>query len=284
MPLPIVIAVLGAALLHAAWNALAHAAQDKLVAFALIDLGYLACSAVIVTLAPVPDRAAWPFIAGSAALQILYQLLLLQSYRLGDFGQVYPLARGTSPWVVAVLSVCALGESLPTAELTGVLVLSAGLAILAFADGRPGRAQLPALSAAVATGVMIASYTVVDATGVRRAGTVVGYVGWMFLAQALPLPLFALIRRRRSLLTDLRPTWPRGMTGGVLSLAAYGLVVWAQSRAPENLPAIAALRETSIILGVLMSTFLFHERLGRARTAASTVVLVGIAVLELTPR
>ncbi|WP_037571408.1 EamA family transporter [Phaeacidiphilus oryzae] len=280
----VVVAVLGAALLHAAWNALAHASEDKLAGFVLIDLGYLLCAAAIVCLAPAPDRAAWPFIASSAALQAGYQAMLLQAYRLGDFGQMYPLARGTSPWVVAVLSVTVLGQALPVGELTGVLVLSAGLAALAFADGIPGRGQVPALGAAVATGALIASYTVVDGTGVRQAGSVLGYVGWMFLVQALPLPLVALAVRGRALLPALRPAWGRGLFGGALSLAAYGLVVWAQSRAPGSLAGIAALRETSIVIGALIGTFLFRERFGRVRTAASTAVLAGIAVLELAAR
>lgn len=280
----VVVAVLGAALLHAAWNAVAHASEDKLVGFVLIDLGCLAAAAAIVCLAPVPEPSAWPFIACSAALHVGYQAMLLQAYRLGDFGQMYPLARGTSPWVVALLSVLVLGQALPAGELAGVLVLSAGLAALAFADGIPGRRQLPALGAALGTGVIIASYTVVDGTGVRHAGSVLGYVGWLFLFQALPLPLAALAIRGRALLPALRPTWGRGMTGGALSVVAYGLVIWAQARAPRDLAGIAALRETSIIIGALIGTFLFHERFGRIRTAASTAVLAGIAVLELASR
>lgn len=285
MTLPVVLVVLAAAVLHAIWNALAHSATDKLVGFVLIDVGCVACSAVLVLFAPLPDAAAWPYLAVSVALEVAYQLTLLSAYHLGDFGQMYPLARGTSPWVVAVLSVVVLGRRLPLGELIGVLTLSLGLVALTLAHGVPGRRHLPALAAALGTGVLIASYTVVDGVGVRHAGSVLAYVAWLFLLQGLPLPLVMLAIRRRRLLTELRPEWRQGVLGGVLSTAAYGLVVWAQATStPDSLPVIAALRETSIILAAIIGTVVFRERFGRIRTAASTTVLLGIAILEFAAR
>jgi drug/metabolite transporter (DMT)-like permease len=271
--------VLAAAVLHAVWNALAHRIDDKLVGFVLINLGYTACAAVLVCFTPLPDAAAWPFIATSSVLQIVYQALLLQAYRLGDFGQMYPIARGTSPLLVAVVSATVLGQALPVGGALGVAVICCGLAGLALAEGLPGRAQLPALAAAVGTGVMIASYTVVDGTGVRQSGTVIGYVAWSFLCQGPVLPLIAYGLRGRALFAALRPACRTGSAGGVLSMLAYGLVVWAQDRG--SLAAIAALRETSIVFAALIGALVFHERLGYRRMAASATVLLGIGVLEL---
>ncbi|MFF3666387.1 EamA family transporter [Microtetraspora malaysiensis] len=233
----------------------------------------------MVCLTPMPDAAAWPFIAASALLQVGYQLLLLRAYQLGDFGQMYPVARGTSPLLVAVLSVTVLDRPLPPENVAGVVVISCGLAGLALADGIPGRAQLPALAAALGTGAMIALYTVVDGTGVRHSGTVTGYIAWMFLCQGPILPLIAWVRRGRSLIDQMRPVYVRGLTGGVLSLLAYGLVVWAQSRG--DLATVAALRETSIVVAALIGTLIFRERLGVLRVTAAVTVLTGIAVLEL---
>ena len=271
--------VLAAAVLHAVWNALAHRIDDKLVGFVLINLAYTGCAAVLVCFAPIPDAAAWPFIATSAVLQLTYQVLLLQAYRLGDFGQMYPIARGTSPLLVAVVSATVLGQALPLGGALGVAVICCGLAALALADGLPGRSQLPALAAAVGTGVMIASYTVVDGTGVRRSGTVLGYVAWSFLCQGPLLPLIALRLRGRALIGALRPSRRTGLAGGVLSMLAYGLVIWAQDRG--NLATIAALRETSIVFAALIGALVFRERLGYRRMAASAAVLLGIGVLEL---
>ncbi|WP_066949928.1 DMT family transporter [Microtetraspora fusca] len=271
--------VLAAAMLHAVWNALAHGMKDKLVAFTLINLAYTGCAAVMVCLTPVPNAAAWPFIAASAVLQVGYQVLLLRSYQLGDFGQMYPVARGASPLLVAVLSVTVLDRSLPPEDVVGVVVISCGLAGLALADGIPGRAQLPALAAALGTGAMIALYTVVDGTGVRQSETVAGYIARMFLCQGPILPLIAWMRRGRSLIDQVRPVYGRGLAGGVLSLLAYGLVVWAQSRG--DLATVAALRETSIVVAALIGTLIFRERFGVLRVTAAVTVLAGIAVLEL---
>ncbi|MFC5661732.1 EamA family transporter [Kitasatospora misakiensis] len=273
------VAVLTAAVLHAVWNGLAHRIEDKLVGFALINLAYTACAVVLVVLNPLPAAAAWPYLLASVAMQVAGQLLLLRAYQLGDFGQMYPIARGSAPLLVAVLSVTVLGEAPGGGELLGVAVISCGLVGLAFARGIPSRAQLPALGAALGTGVMIAAYTVSDGAGVRHAGTVGGYVAWLFLLQGPVLALIARARRGRGLLAGAGPAVPFGLLGGVLSLAAYGLVVWAQSRG--NLATIAALRETSIVIAALIATVVFRERLGRLRMAASAAVLAGIAVLEL---
>ncbi|MGV9269013.1 EamA family transporter [Kitasatospora sp. NPDC003701] len=272
------VAVLTAAVLHAVWNGLAHRIQDKLAGFALINLAYTVCAVVLVALNPLPAAAAWPYLLASVVLQVASQILLLRAYQLGDFGQMYPIARGSAPLLVAVLSVTVLGQGLGGGELLGVLVISCGLIGLALAKGIPGRAQLPALGAAAGTGVMIASYTVLDGSGVRHAGTVGGYVAWLFLLQGPSLALIAWARRGRGLFVGVGPVVPVGIVGGVLSLTAYGLVVWAQSRG--SLAAVAALRETSIVIAALIATVVFRERLGRLRMTASATVLAGIAVLE----
>ncbi|WP_263102875.1 EamA family transporter [Kitasatospora sp. DSM 101779] len=275
------VVVLVAAALHAVWNALAHALPDKVVGFALINAAFLGGGVLLACLAPLPDARAWPYLAASAVLQVLYQLLLLQAYRLGDFGQMYPLARGTAPWLVAALSVLVLGRPLGTAQWAGVLVISAGLAGLALADGVPGRAQLPAVAAALGTGAMIAGYTVVDGTGVRTSTTVLGYIAWMFVLQGAGMLLTAVLLRGPSLFCEPGPGWLQGIAGGVLSLTAYGLVVWAQAHG--DLATIAALRETSIVIAALIGALVFRERLGAARMAAGAVVVAGIAVLQLAP-
>ncbi|MEV7783224.1 DMT family transporter [Kitasatospora sp. NPDC088351] len=272
------VAVLAAAVLHAVWNGLAHRIPDKLVGFALINLTYAACAVVLVAFNPLPAAAAWPYLLASVVMQVTSQILLLRAYQLGDFGQMYPIARGSAPLLVALLSATVLGQTLGGGELLGVLVISCGLIGLALAKGIPGRAQLPALGAAAGTGVMIAAYTVLDGSGVRHSGTVGGYIAWLFLLQGPALALIAWARRGRSLVEGIRPVVPVGIAGGVLSLTAYGLVVWAQSRG--NLATIAALRETSIVIAALLATVVFRERLGRLRMAASATVLAGIAVLE----
>ncbi len=208
-----------------------------------------------------------------------YNLLLMRCYRLGEFGQVYPLARGTSPWLVAIAAAVFVGEQLSVIRLVGVVVISIGLGTLVFVGGVPSRAARPAIAAAVLTGVAIAAYTTVDGLGVRSAGTVAGYTGWLFLLQGPVLPLAAALTRRRLLWRQVRPHLLAGLTGGALSLAAYALVLWAQTRGA--LAPIAALRETSVIVGAVIGAVLFGERFGRWRIVATVVVAGGVVLVTL---
>jgi len=272
-------AVLLAAVLHAVWNAVAHSIDDQLVGFALIGVAVTVGAAVVVLVSPAPSTACWWFLAGSVVLHVAYNLLLMRSYRLGDFGQVYPLARGTSPWLVAIAGVVFVGEDLSVLQLLGVVVISVGLCTLVFAGGVPTRAARPAIAAALLTGVVIAAYTTLDGLGVRSADTVAGYTGWLFLLQGPVLPLAAVAVRRRLLWQQVRPHLLTGLTAGALSLVAYGLVLWAQARGA--LAPIAALRETSVIVGAVIGTVVFGERFGRWRIAATVLVVAGVVLVTL---
>jgi drug/metabolite transporter (DMT)-like permease len=265
--------------LHATWNAVAHAITDRLVGFALIGIAITMCGALLTPLAPAPATASWPFIAASAAVHVAYVLLLMRSFELGEFGQVYPLARGTSPWLVAIAAAVFAHETLTASHLAGVVVVSAGLASLVLAGGQPTRAEAPASGAALLTGVMIAAYTTIDGIGVRDSGTAIGYAGWMFLAHGPFLPLIAVYTRRQKLWSQARPHLVSGLGGGVLSMLAYGLVLWAQTRGA--LAPIAALRETSVIIGAVIGAVVFHERFGRWRVVATVLVVTGIVLMNL---
>ena len=278
MTLPIVFAVLFSALLHATWNSLAHAVSDRLVGFALIGIADAMCGGLMVAFAGLPPAGAWPFIIASAALHVAYNLLLLASYQLGEFSQMYPLARGTSPWVVALVSVVVLGRDLPLTELLGVLAVSGGLIALVFIGGRPGRKDVPALGAALLTGLAIASYTVVDGVGVMQS-PLFAYTGWLFLLQGPPIAVIAAVRRGRRLPAAVRASAVPGLAGGLISITAYTIVLWAQTSGA--LAPIAALRETSIVFGALIGAIFLDERLGAKRAIAAAVVLAGVVLITL---
>jgi drug/metabolite transporter (DMT)-like permease len=275
----VVPAVLLAALLHATWNAMAHAVPDRLVGFALIGTAYLIAGGAMAAAAPLPAAGSWPYLIGSVLLHVLYILLLMRSFMLGDFGQVYPLARGTAVAVVAVLATVAVGEAMPPVRLVGVILVCLGLIALVAPLGRTAHAELPAVVAALGTGVMIAGYTTVDGVGVRGSGSVLGYTGWLFLLQGAALPILAYARRGRGLTRQARPYLLVGLAGGVLSLAAYGLVLWAQTRAP--LAPVAALRETSVLMGAIIGAVVFKESFGRRRVLAAVAVAAGVALTNL---
>jgi drug/metabolite transporter (DMT)-like permease len=276
LPLAVTLAVLGAAVTHATWNAIAHGIKDQTLAFALIGVGGIVVAIPLVIVAAMPRADCWPYLAGSIAIHVFYNLLLMRCYKYGEFGQVYPLARGISPVVVTILAALFVHEHLALAQVGGVLVVSAGLATLVFAGRRPGRA---AFLAAVGTGLTIAAYTTVDGVGVRLSASPVGYIGWLMLLQSLCVPMFALARRRDVVLKQPPRVLGAGLAAGALSVLAYGLVLWAQTRAA--LAPIAALRETSVIFGAVIATLVFREPFGRTRVAATVIVVAGIVLLNI---
>ncbi|MFF8838352.1 EamA family transporter [Streptomyces sp. NPDC015130] len=275
----VTLAVLVAAVTHASWNAIAHHIKEQLLSFTLISGGGALLGLVTAVFVPFPAAGAWPYLIVSAVLHIGYYALLMRSFTLGDFGQMYPIARGTAPLVVTVLAAVFLHEVPGGWQLLGVAVACAGLTGLALwgIRGKGTRPQWPALAAAGATGLSIALYTVVDGVGVRASGTPLGYIAWLMLLQGLVIPAYALWRRRSALLPQLRPYAVRGLLGAALSVAAYALVLWAQTKA--HLAPIAALRESSIIVGAAIGAVFFKERFGGPRVAAAGLMVIGIGLM-----
>jgi len=297
LPLSVTLAVLAAAVTHATWNAIAHGIKDQLLAFGLIGAGGIVVAIPLVILFPFPLSACWPYLLASVVIHVFYNLLLMRSYRYGAFGQVYPLARGTSPLVVTVLAAVFAAERPSGFQVAGVLVVSAGLAVLVLAGRRAGTDAgagsaagagsrggsgigRAALIAAVGTGLTIAAYTTVDGLGVRLSGSSVAYIGWLMLLESLCVPAWALARRRHDLREVPWRVLSAGLLAGALSVLAYGLVLWAQTRG--DLAPIAALRETSVIFGAIIGTVVFHEPFGRTRIAATALVVAGVLLLNVT--
>jgi drug/metabolite transporter (DMT)-like permease len=284
------LAVLAAAVTHAVWNAIAHGIKDQMLAFALIGVGGIAAAIPLIIVAAVPRADSWPYLLASVGIHIFYVLLLMRCYRLGEFSQVYPLARGTSPLVVAILAAVFVDERLALPQIAGVLIVSGGLAVLVLGGRRPRLAgasggvvpagqRRAAFLAAIGTGLTIAAYTTVDGVGVRLSASPAGYIGWLMVLQSLCVPMFALVRRREVVLKQPPRILLCGLAAGALSVLAYGLVLWAQTRGA--LAPIAALRETSVIFGAVIGTLIFREPFGRTRITATVLVVIGILLLNV---
>jgi drug/metabolite transporter (DMT)-like permease len=274
----VVVMVLAAGVLHAVWNAIAKYVDDRLTAFGLIGVVSTVAGGAILLVTGWPAGPAVPFAVASAIVHVLYDLALMNSYRLGAFNQTYPIARGTSPLLVAVGAYVVAHEHLRPLGLAGVVVLAVGLMSLAFSSGRLGRAELPAVGAAFLTGLTIAGYTLLDGLGVRHAHDPYAYAGLLFLLLGPVFPVVVLFRRPRRVWRDVALV-SRGLLAGGLTLAAYTIVLWAQTRAP--LAEVAALRETSVIWAALIGTVFLKEKFGARRIAAATLVATGIVLISL---
>jgi drug/metabolite transporter (DMT)-like permease len=270
-------AVLLAAVTHAGWNALAHRITDKLVGFTLIAGGGTLLGLAAIPFVPFPAGGAWPYLIASALIHVVYYALLMRSFRLGDFGQAYPIARGTAPLVVTVLAALFAHEVPDRWAAAGIALSCAGLTGVALWGLRGRRPHWAAIGAALATGLSIAAYTVVDGLGVRASGSSLGYTAWLMAAEGWVIPAYALHKWRGSAVARLRPFAAVGLLGAVLSVSAYGLVLWAQTRA--ELAPIAALRESSIIVGAAIGAVFFKERFGAPRVAAAGLLVAGIGLM-----
>lgn len=273
--------VLLAALLHAVWNALIKSAGDKLLGTITVAAAAAVLAVAILPWVAPPAVASWPFLAASAALTIVYFVLVARIYHLADLSQSYPVMRGTAPVLVALAGLMGLGEPLSITGWLGVLAISLGVLGIAGSGiaGSPLAVQRQGLRLALANAVLIASYTLIDGIGVRRSGAPVAYTLWIFLLSGLPLGVWALLLRRAKLAEYLARHWHRGLMGGAGSITSYGLVLWAMTAAP--IPSVAALRETSILFGTVIAWLWLHERVGARRLWAACIIAGGAAALRL---
>ena len=272
--LPVTLAVLGAALLHATWNALVKASEDKGLDSVAIAAGSGVMALAVAPFLPVPAPASWPWMAGSATVHILYFLFLAGAYRWGELSYSYPIMRGGGPLIVAVVGALALGEVLPWAETFGVLLISAG--ILAFAHGSHDRR---ATWFAVGNSVVIAAYTIIDSQGARASGAPVAYTAWFFVLNGIVITGLALAQHGAKVPAYFRRFWLRSLAGGACALGAYAIALWAMTLAPVAL--VAALRETSVIFAAMIAFVVFREKMTVQRIVATGAVLAGLVALRL---
>ncbi len=279
MDLIVFIAVITAAALHASWNGLVKHSKDKHLSMLAVVLGHVPPALVILPFVPTPAESSWPYIVAGACLHFGYQLFLLASYRIGDLTQVYPIARGTAPMIVAVVSVAFLGVALSSLEIAAIAIIGIGIMSLSIVRQGDGLRNTRAALTAFATGGFIASYSLVDGLGAREAGTALGFYGWLTFLNALLLSVtMAVIRPGifRRLAGEGRTI---ALVGGGASFAAYALVIWAFTQAPIAL--VTALRETSIIFALLIGVVFLKEKLNLAKVISTAVTLSGAILLRI---
>jgi drug/metabolite transporter (DMT)-like permease len=272
-------AVLFAALLHAAWNALVKSGSDKFLDTILVACGAALVAAATLPFLPLPQVASWPYIAASALVHIGYFALVAAAYRTGDLSYVYPIMRGAAPLLTALLAGFFIAEHLGGGGWCGVLLISAGILLLAVNQWRLGRFQLAHTLLALGNAVVICIYTLIDGIGARLSGNSASYVGWMLALDGAMLGAYLLLRGRGVAVRQLRGRWRVGLGGGLCTWASYAIALWAMTRAPVAL--VAALRETSVIFGTVLAGAVLREQFGVARYAAVLLVGAGAVALKL---
>ena len=280
---PVVLFVLCGAMLHAAWNALVKSSNDKAVDNALVTVLASVMALPVLLVVGLPERAAWPYVAGSLAIHVAYNIALTGAYKHGELGLTYPIMRGFAPLLVALASGSLIGESPSPAEWIGIVGITAGVALVGLAH--PGEAlhHGKALAFAFANAIVIAAYTLVDGLGVRTSGDALRYAMLLFVLDGIAYPLLVWRQRsvdgRREVMRYVRGRWPLAALGGGASIASYSIALWAMGRAP--VASVAALRETSVLFAALLGTWLLKERFGWQRAFGTVVIVAGVVALRL---
>ncbi|QKF82351.1 DMT family transporter [Halarcobacter ebronensis] len=279
MSLTVMLVVLLAALLHASWNFLVKQNSNKNLSMSAVVLGHTPFAFIALLFVPMPEISSLPYIIAGALLHTGYQLFLLNSYKIGDLSQVYPLARGVAPLLVAFVAVFILKESLSYLEICAIIVICTGIISLVLVRRSDGLRNYKAAFLAIVTGCFIASYSIVDGLGARVSQSPVGFYSFLTILNAIIFMVFVSIKQPNTLKQVITKNSKLALSGGLFSFTAYSLVIWAFTMAP--IPLVTALRETSIVFALLLGVFVLKERLDLVKLFASITTLIGAGLLKI---
>jgi len=273
----IVALILSAALLHAVWNTIIKTAADRTTTLGLVAFGHVLPGAVMVVILPLPNAESFFYIAASTIVHFGYFYFLGRAYHHGDLSVVYPIARGIVPALVSLWAWLLLGEVLSPLVWAGISLIVSGILLSNWKAVRSGIGTT-ALTLSLATGFCISVYSLVDGVGVRLSGNTLSYWAWGAFLH-LFIAVFAGMRRRHTLAALPIRIWGVGIAGGMVSMTAYGLVLYAKNFAP--LGAVSALRETSVIFATLIGFLLLKEGNWKRRLGAAVIMACGVALIGL---
>lgn len=281
MNLQVAVIVLFAAALNAGWNALIKLGGDRVAVMAVVTVTGSVASAIALPFVALPQPASWTLLALGIVLHTAYHFALPAAYNYGDFGQVYPISRGSAPLLVSAAAAVFAGEYLGPVALVGVVFLSFGVMALAFDRRAAVRRNPRAVALAFVTGACIAAYTLIDGLGARQAGSAIGYGVCLTIGDGLLTFLLALIWKAREVRAVFRTQFRSAAVAGVMQVGSYWIVIWALTVAAIG--EVSALRETSVLFAAVISTFILKEGFGVWRFVSAGLIACGIAVSRYRP-
>lgn len=278
MSTSVILLVLAAAAFHAAWNIIVKGGANKLFETALNALGGGLGAMFILPFLPLPDRACWGLLCISCCCHLTYYLCVAATYRVADLTIGYTIMRGAAP-IITALVLCLAGVPLGLAGWGGVLLLCAGILSLALEQKLNHKGTLKGVVYALRTSFVIMGYTLADGYGARLSGNSISYTCWIFFLNIFAIHIYVLARYGQEYIHYLRGRAVIGIAGGLCGLASYGIAIWAMTIAPIAL--VAALRESSVIFGMLMAVVFLGEKLTPLRCLAILLVMCGAMLARL---
>jgi drug/metabolite transporter (DMT)-like permease len=265
---------LAAAALHAGWNTAVAGRRDPEAASAALLICAIGLFLVPAILTWRIASEAWPYVIASALLHFGYFAGLAAAYARADLSVVYPIARGVGPVVVLVVGAVALGTAVGLGPAAGVVLVAIGVLLV---RGPSGELHPSDLALALFVAACIGGYTLVDSHGVKHAAPVTYLELSNGGVMLLYVPLVMKLRGAAALRAELRP---QAVAAGAAAFGAYSLVLTALKLAPAA--AVAAVRESSVVMAAFLARGLLKEPVGPARLTGAVTVAAGIALIALT--
>jgi len=287
-----VVLVLISALFHASWNLLVRRSdKPELSNWMMASSGAILSSpsAIYLFVTNPPDPVGWWFVAGTIALHIAYFFTLGRAYKHGDLSLVYPIARGLGLVLIPIIGVTVLAESVSLMAGIGIAAIFFGVVTIGSSSGEGLKIWLKPRSFladkgvvfAVMTGVLIASYSILDKRGIEHVEPIF-YMFTLSLGGSLGiLPILSRTYKRTDFAAEIKSRWKIGLLGGALQFLAYGLVLSAFKLSPVSY--IGPFRELGIVFGVLMAVLILKERVTRNRALGAIVIGTGAILVAVAP-
>lgn len=280
--------VLASALVHATWNLWAKqigpSAKSGTLMWLLVAISAVAYAPFALVLAARtgwrPDAAALVLVVGSGLIHVVYFLLLLRGYRVGDLSLVYPVARGTGPLLAATAAISLFAETPTVFSIAGLLLIVAGILVLTWRPDAASHAKLaPGLRYGLATGALIAVYTLWDGWAVKKAGIPPLLFYWAGEVVRVVVFTPAALGDRAGVAALWRAQWPRVLGIALLSPLSYILILVAMRTGAVS--HIAPAREIAILLGAYLGGRVLGEGDRRRRLVAAAAFAAGVIALAL---
>lgn len=283
------------ALVLALLSAMAHAifgavvkSGDPILNRGAINICYgTAAAPVALFVTPWPSAALWPVLGIAYVVHFAYEWFQVKSFEHGAFVLVYPIGRGSGPLLTALAALIVFDEILTLNQWLGIVMISAGILTLAqvnlrgaIAAGVNLRGLKLAIGFALATGLLIAAYTTVDAHGIRLADNPFTFLAWFLFSGLFSSPIIAALKYRRlEVPVDKAALFTRGLFGALIGVFSFSAIMLATRLG--QVATVAALRETSIIFGAALGVFIFGEKVTVPRLLLIGVIAAGAVLIEL---
>lgn len=276
MPPGVIAAVLLSALLHAVWNGLLRQSADRNWTVGWIGFStFLVCAPFLPFVAP--PAGAWPFVIGSSSLHIIYLGLLARAYRDNELSFAYPIARGSSPMLVALGALLVAAERPRVLQAVGIVLIVGGIAAIGLDAKHWDRRGF---WIALLLGLVIATYTVIDGVGARRCGLPTSYNLWCFSIYGMTVFFLRLAVGGRSAFAGRAKHIGIAISGGATSVVAYAIVTWAMVGAPFGM--VSALRETSSLFATAIGFIVLGERVSIQKLVGCVAIVAGAVTIGMS--